>query len=77
MKYFMQNAKYACWGHFPCFYRQGNVCEFFKQAKLMLEKCPGNTQKPTDYSMNISDTFSLPCLEFTEEELQRGIPNLF
>lgn len=77
MKYTIQSAKYACWGHFPCHYRHGDACEYYKETKLKIEQRHGITQETTGYTMNAGDAFSLPCFELTEEQRQRGIPNMF
>lgn len=71
------NTKILCQESIVCYYRADGNCTFWEKVKEQLIDHYEECHKELNSSINIAETYELPCELLDEDDRQRGIGNLF
>lgn len=69
-------TNHPCWGTFPCFYRQNNLCAYWIQVEVILEKWAQDDPGNRKCYQNMINSLREPCRELDEEGRRRGIEDM-
>lgn len=71
------NPKILCLESIVCYYKADDTCTFLEKVKDLLIDHYEEYHKELNSSINITETYELPCKLLDEDDRQRGIGNLF
>ena len=71
------NTKTLCRESIECYYKINGSCTFLEKMKDLLIDHYEKFHKELNSSINIAETYELPCKLLDEDERKRGIGDLF
>lgn len=71
------NSKAQCQESITCYYKADATCTFWEKVAELLIDHYKECHKELNSSIDIAETYELPCKVLDEESRQRGIGNLF
>lgn len=71
------NTKILCQESITCYYKADGDCTFLETMKDLLIDHYEECHKELNSSIDIAETYELPCKVLDEEDRQRGIGNFF